>query len=164
MRPKAQSDPPAGRRISRHGARWHTSTFMTRSPLAPAQPMHLRKRDPKAVNPEPGQVASVKKTTSREDIMTLNGAYRSWVRLDAVRSTIRWFTYKFWTCISHHLSHFATVFIERRAKGSNATGCIISRFTNKHDMDYKGFVKARRSGPRLAPRGAHCIQSVTRGP
>ena len=72
--------------------------------------MHLRKRDPKAVDPEHGQV--LKKKTGHEDIMTLNGAYRSWVRLDAVRSTIRWFTYKFWTCISHHLSHFATVFIE----------------------------------------------------
>ena len=85
---------------------------------------------------------SANKTTSREDIMTLNGAYRSWVRLDAVRSTIRWFTYKFWTCISHHLSHFATVFIERRAKGSNATGCIISRFTNRHDVDYKGLSRS----------------------
>ena len=121
--------------------RRHTSTFMTRSPLAPAQPIHLRKRDRgPAVNPEPGH--RVEKTRCREDIMTLNGAYRSWVRLDAVRSTIRWFTYKFWTCISHHLSHFATVFIERRAKGSNATGCIISRFTNRHDVDYKGLSRS----------------------
>ena len=122
-RKAAQVDPARRRGGScARTERRHTSTFMTRSPLAPAQPIHLRKRDRgPVVNPEPGH--RVEKTRCREDIMTLNGAYRSWVRLDAVRSTIRWFTYKFWTCISHHLSHFATVFIERRAKGSNATGC-----------------------------------------
>ena len=63
----------------------------------PVQPdtiqIHLRERSARALwtpNPGANQRSALSKT-----LIALNGTYRARVELGAVRSTIRWFTYKF---------------------------------------------------------------------
>lgn len=85
------------------------------------------------MNPE------LRKVLLSEDITAVINAYRAFAKLDAMRSTIRWFTYKFWTRISHHLSQFATVFIEWRAKGSNATSCVFMIISTEVQMSKSAY-------------------------